>query len=432
MSEYNTAKTVNVNVRKQGSATSRASFDTGLFLSYEMHSVSGKRVETFISPQSMADAGFDTNGETYQWAVQFFGQFVKPEKILIGYQLGEATITLVLGNETLYKFVVNGTTVSYTSDVDATAAEVSAGVQAAIDAVAGVDAVDASPDVTVSATGTDPFALQVHSDSAAVASITWAADASESAETAIGLVRTVNATWTALAVQASDSVTHTPIMSLTRITDRYITYLRSRDTTVRDSFDTTPYKTEADLINDRVHLSYTDIATNYPDAVAMSIMLTRDPGEINLNMSRVRSILPDTFTDTQYAELDSNRISYIDTVGGTNVAIGGKMLGGEWLHIQRNIDWLIVTSTLQCLNVFIQNDIVGHDQNGYAIFIDVLEVTGDTAEGQGVLVSGTSGAQLTAEPTAEDRVAQELNNLELFGQVRYAINTIDLTIRLSV
>jgi hypothetical protein len=137
-------------------------------------------------------------------------------------------------------------------------------------------------------------------------------------------------------------------------------------------------------------------------------------------------------TDTQYAALDTNKINYIDDVGGDNVIINGYCLSGEWIHVQRNIQWLIVKSTLVCLDILKENDIVGHDTDGYSIFVDDLDTFGDAAEAQGIFVRNTSGAQLTADPTEADKIAQTLKNLELFGTIRYGINTVTLSLRLSV
>lgn len=125
---------VNINISIEDAAVARAGFGVGLILGS-----SGKltsKVQEFADAPAVA-AVFSAGDPELVMANAYFGQEIQPEKVFIGQrdvnvkQKSKITIPL-LANATLYTLTLNGTGYDFTSDADATRAEIVDGLILAV------------------------------------------------------------------------------------------------------------------------------------------------------------------------------------------------------------------------------------------------------------------------------------------------------------
>lgn len=127
---------IEVNITTEGAKLTQAGFGLAMILSG-----SANWTERTREYQSLAEVLVDFAATTpeYKAAAKLFAPDVRPPRVVIGRSALKPTqrfaITPVVINSYTYKMKVNGTEVSYTSDADATATEIIAGLKAAIDAL---------------------------------------------------------------------------------------------------------------------------------------------------------------------------------------------------------------------------------------------------------------------------------------------------------
>ena len=132
---------VNVSITRETRSIQRASFAIPCFIA--SHVQFSERAKEYNSIDEITDDGFATTSNVYKAASKYFSQEVAVDKIIIGRrQVDVATLTPTVANNAVYSFKLNGTTISYTSDSSATAAEIVSGLQAAITTAGITDPVD--------------------------------------------------------------------------------------------------------------------------------------------------------------------------------------------------------------------------------------------------------------------------------------------------
>lgn len=80
----------------------------------------------------------------------------------------------------------------------------------------------------------------------------------------------------------------------------------------------------------------------FPEVALMANRLSIDPDNGSSTWVHVRLVgaMPDQLTATEEANLKTKGVFYYVTVGGVNVTLGGKVIGGEWVDVVLGIDWL--------------------------------------------------------------------------------------------
>lgn len=125
-----------VNITREAAKLTRAGFGTPLVFGEHNKFDLGELARVYNNITAVEE-DFSTSDEEYKAAAKLFGQDVSPEQIIIGDRGANATqkmtVTIdTVENNTDYFTYINGTEFKYTSDADATAAEISAGLVAAI------------------------------------------------------------------------------------------------------------------------------------------------------------------------------------------------------------------------------------------------------------------------------------------------------------
>lgn len=138
---------VDVRITRVSSAVTQQGFSTPLILAYHTRWTSD-RVRSYASLDEMVAAGFTPDDGAYRVASAVWSQPNPPGAIKIGRRANAFTqslqLTPTVANNTTYAVEVDGQEVSYTSDGTASVGEIVAGLVAAINALADVDAIIAT------------------------------------------------------------------------------------------------------------------------------------------------------------------------------------------------------------------------------------------------------------------------------------------------
>lgn len=334
---------VDVQIDRQTAGITQVGFGTLMILG--QHTRFAERIRFYESLDGVVADGFLTSDNEYKAAAKAFGQDIKPDRIAIGRrtapvaQVNTISISSVV-NSFAYTVTINGTTVTYTSDADATGAEIQAGLIAAINANSTIN-----PYVTASAGGgTD---VVVTSDLAGHAfSISVGTNLSVAATTPNnGIIEDIQAV-----VNASDDWYCLIITSKLKQeildaasdieTRKKIFIVSTADTDVRDGTANSVLDLLEALGYDRTGYIYSGDAANYPEASWAGGTLPLDPGSETWKFKEASGNIADTLTTTQQSNIKNINGNTYETYAGVSMFAEGKMVSGEYIDVIRFVDWL--------------------------------------------------------------------------------------------
>ncbi len=157
---------VAIAVTLTGTKFPQASFGIGAILSNSVGFTARSIAVTAAS--ELTEYGYSTTSDEYLAAQLYFGQSVKPQQLkILRRQIDNVPVSITtVANATDYTCTINGTEFSFTSDADATAEEIAAGLVAAInlgsEPVTATDNLDGTYDLDADVAGT-AFTVEVDS-----------------------------------------------------------------------------------------------------------------------------------------------------------------------------------------------------------------------------------------------------------------------------
>lgn len=332
---------IDVQISRETTSVARASFSVPLIMT--AHTAFPERAREYTSTLSVAD-DFDTDSNTYKMAQLAFGQELRPTKIVIGrIQVPSVTVVPVVQNSTLYSFTIgtteNAYTISYTSDADATDAEIVAGLEAAFGSagVTGVDFVSGTTQFTISpSVAGNGWYFVDNQDNLTVTQAT----ASESIADSIAAIQGVNDSWYGLVCEDHSEATILAIAADIEAKKKiYVTSTQDSDVKGTSTIDVGSQLKA--LGYNRTALIFTDNAdTEFPEAAWVGGQLPEQPGSNTWAYKDLTGVSVATLTGTESSNLDNKNVSSFETVGGNRATIGGKLASGEYIDIIITSDWL--------------------------------------------------------------------------------------------
>jgi hypothetical protein len=152
---------VNVTITNTTASVSRQGFGVPLVLGYHTRFI--ERFRAYTTAAAMLTDGFTTSDFEYKAVSAIFAQNPRPVKVIVGRRLTAPTwkvrLTPIAQNSYAYSVKIGSETATFTSDANATVAEIVTGLVAAINGLSGAfTASDVGPgtaiDVTADAAGT--------------------------------------------------------------------------------------------------------------------------------------------------------------------------------------------------------------------------------------------------------------------------------------
>lgn len=341
------ADIVQVTISTEATAPTRVGFGTPLVFGY--HTTFAERARVYTSTAAMVADGFATTSPAYRAAVAIFSQSPKVRRIVVGRAAFAPTMKVVLTpivqNTHLYTVTINGVSFTFTSDASATAAEITAGLVAAINAgaepVTAVDLVgtfrlDADvagvlftlevlrADLTQSNTTVDPgivadlLAIQQFNDE-------WYSvhPTSQGAAEILALAAQVETMTKIMIVSSADDV------------------LPAGTAGLGESLETAGYARTALLYHPKPH--------QYAGAAWAGKLLPLDPGSATWKFKTLAGVDTVSLTDTEEGNLEADNVNHYTEVAGVSITQQGVSSSGEFIDITTGVDFL--TARLQ-ENVF--------------------------------------------------------------------------------
>ena len=363
---------VNVQISRQTTPVSRASFGLGMFLG--AHKRFTNRIQQYTSVQSMLDAGFSSTDSEVIAAQKYFGQELTPTSLFIGRRAADDAVTLTFeaaaAAGVVYSLTINGEVATYTSAGAETAAVVAAAFEtanAAAFTAAGVTFDDTAAD------GTAILAPTVASTAYSLTNeqgIVITASYSETLTDALAAVRAENDTFYGVMcyshVTADILEVAATVEAMSKI---YIT--SSSESAVIDTpaaTDTTSVAAQLEAAAyARTAMLYSAVAdTQFPEAAWLGLMLPKDPGSATWKFKTLAGITRDSLTATQQTNATDKSANVYVEIGGVNITLEGTVSAGEFIDVIRGIDWTDARLTERIYSVLVNNDKVAYTDTGIA------------------------------------------------------------------
>jgi hypothetical protein len=332
-------QTVEVNITKETTTVERAAFNIPAFVA--SHTAFSPRTKEYASLSAVA-ADFSTTSNVYIAATAYFGQELKPPKIVIGRrQVNSVTGTIsTVTVGAVYSLTVNGINVSYTALSGATQQSIIDGLEAAYAA-----ATSTILPATTFLDNTGSFTI-----SPTVAGVEWSIKASSN----IALVQaSATETWadTLTAVRASSDAfyglnteDHTDAAILAIAAWAQASNVLYGASTASATVPTASTTDIGSLLNaagyDRTFLMYNAGAdTTFPEAAWMGRKLPPVPGSAQWIHAQLVGPTPDKLTAAQIGYLEAKKVNYYVRISGRNVTKQGWVSDGTFIESTVLIDW---------------------------------------------------------------------------------------------
>lgn len=410
---------LNVNISRQTQSVSQAGFGTALILSL----TGPMAVGTLRSYSSLTDVGVDfaTSDEAYKAASKLFAQSPKPTLVKIGKMLAKVaqvnTITPTPANLAHFIVTIDSVAYDYTSDADATAAEIVAGLSALINADAGCNlaATGSATLILTSKLAGQPSSVVVSPN---LANVLTTAN--------VGVVESLQAItltdndWYAL---VSTLKTDKDVLQIAGYIETVLKIfgVSSSAAGLYDASSTTDlaYKLKAASYF-RTFVMYSADAANYPEAALMGRCLPTTPGSETWAFKTLAGSVVDNLNTTQVGALKGKNCNYYMTLGGQSITLDGKVSGGEYIDIIRLIDLLAARMQEGIFAQLVRNDKIPFTNGGITVVESVVRsvlkanqksggVAPDDVDSDGNLVAGFStNFPKVSDVASADRAARSL------------------------
>lgn len=335
-----TQSIIQIQITRQTQSVTRAAFNIPMVLGVHAFFPERSRVYTTLA----AVAGdISTDSPLYAAAQLMFGQQTAPTQIVIG-RKAVSTVQLTaqgaLQANTVYSVVINGVTVSFTTDATPTQTEWSAGMLTAIGnvvpALTGFTVTDNSAGM-LTFTITNPAVFSIKDTGTTTAVFT--AVSGEKYSDAINAIVAYNNTWYGLTI---DSHVQADVLDVAAQVEgmKKIFFTSSQDVAAQGTGTSDiGAQLKAKNYTRTMVLWQSKADTEFPENAVMSQLLQYTPGSYTAMFKSFSGITVDSLTDNAVVNLKSKNYNTYETVGGVSMLSNGVVASGEYLDVVVLVDW---------------------------------------------------------------------------------------------
>ena len=376
---------IQITLSRESVAVATASFSIPLILAEFTNFAERTRTYNNITD---VEVDFDEGEPVHEMAEQLFGQStvlgaVPPSLVVGRKQIDNTVLTPTVANSAVYTVTVNGTAYSFTSGLAATAAEITAGLEAAITAT-GVTVTDN--------TGTLTIAPSVSGGNWSVTTSANIAKvdgpSTESWTDALAAVEVENDTWYALfsptQVLADQDELAEAIRARRKIYGISNSDVNALTTATTDIGAILSARSEGRTFGVWSATS----ATEYPEAVWAGSQLAVTPGSNDWDFKRGVGATVSKLSPTQITNLKAKNWNYYIAKGGVNIFMNGNMFDGQPIDLTVGEDWLYARLQEQIYFRLINSLKVPMTNVGMTIIEGEIRSVLSQAEANGLIDSG--------------------------------------------
>jgi len=355
-----------VSISAQTQGITQQGFSDALILGAHNHWTD--RVHIYGNLSEMVADGFATTDPEYRAAMRWFSQTPTPARVYVGRRANRPTLhwtlTPVVGNSTVYRVKVNGDTATYTSDSSATAAEITAGLAAAIDGLSEAITVTANPTtVTFEANAVGAYHYVESLTPTTLLVALDHADAGVAAD--LDAILLENDDWYGL-IHCYNSVAEGMAAAAWVEANKKFFLAQTSDTAAANS-------TTTDLLAELQNAAYArTVGVYHPDPIAfndaawMATVFPYDPGSRTWKFKTPAGVSLPALNATQRANLRNKNGNFLDRVLGTNIMVEGKTASGAFADITHGVDWLTARIQEEGFRLFISEPKIPMTDGGLA------------------------------------------------------------------
>lgn len=299
-----------------------------------------ERARTYNSITQVG-SDFSSTSNAYLMAQKLFGQTsvlgAPPPSIVIGRrQVDEVTLTPTVASNQVYTVTINDTAYTYTSDADATAAEITAGLADEVGTLTGITVTDNTGTLTVGVTTLgEGWSIKTSSNLVKVNTApteTWVE--------ALEAVEMENDSWYLLTAETQVAAEQEVLSDAIQARDKI--YGISSADVVAPTTGTTDIgailnaKSAARTFG--VYLP--TAATEFPEAAWAGSQLAVTPGANDWDFKRAVGVTVSKLSPTQITNLKNKSWNYYIAKGGVNIFQNGDMFDKKPIDVQIGKDWL--------------------------------------------------------------------------------------------
>jgi Protein of unknown function (DUF3383) len=421
-----------LNIVADSAGVARAGFGVPLILSANAGWT--ERVRSYSDIASVL-SDFASGTPEYLTANAIFSQSPRPAKIKIGRSALKPTlrylITPVAVNSTVYSVAVSGpgitaSTASYTSDGSATAAEISAGLTTAINAVVGNNylAADLTGSLTVTADAPgnwfalefDPLLLTVKQN-----------HADPGVATDLAAIALEDGDWYCLLTNYNSSAyvdgAATWVESNGRIYTAHVNDSEAISTVVGngdtlDMLHTNTYGRTAGFwhISNSKHLAGRSAGKRLP----------LEPGSNTWKFAQLGGISTSNLTGTHRGNLTARKANFFENVAGKSFLSEGTMADGTFIDDQIGLDWLDDDLRKSVLEVLLASPKTPYTDEGISRIEAAVKASLTRAERRGIITEGWGvTVPKAADVSLGDKAARILRNVNFTATLAGAIHGVN-------
>lgn len=425
------ASIVNVVITRTSASVSRASFNIPLIAAYHTHN--SDLVRTYSASTGLAAMvtdGFEVDEPAYLAAVALLSQSPRPKTFKIGRLTSSwnqsITLTPVAASSTVYSGRVADQSWTFTSDADATLAEVCTGIAAAIDALDGVTAVSTGTAVTISVT---EAARLVNISRTGVGTYAWAdATVAGTIATELSAIQAQDPEWYGFVTDRTSEL-HINAVAAWAETQRKIYLPTSADSATWDQGSTT------DIASDIETNSYKRTALwvheNYDEflgSAMLGLILPFDPGSANWAHKSPAGVAMSAWSSTQQAALLAKRANILIPVAGIGDTQWGTT-GSDFLDNVQGEDWVAATIQEDVFAFLHGEPKIPYTDRSVARLRGVIEAVLQRGVENGIVAEDPqffTEAPLVEDVAPADRANRHLPDVVFSFRLSGAINTVDV------
>lgn len=431
------ASIVNVVISRTSAQISRASFNIPLIAAYHTHTTElVKEYTASTALQAMATDGFTTDEPAYLAAVALLSQSPRVRKFKIGRLTGTwnqtIEITPTAASSTVYSGRVADQSWTFTSDADATLAEVNTGIAAAIDALDGVTATSSGTAVTVSVTAA---ARLVNVSRTGTGAYTWKdTTAAGTIAAELAVLAAADPNWYAFVTDRT-SEAHINAVAAWTETQRKIYAPTSADSGILVQ------ATTDDIASDIQDSSYKRTALwvheNYDEflgAAMLGLILPFDPGSANWAHKAPAGVSKSNWDANQQAAALAKRANILIDVAGLGTTQWGTT-GSDFLDNVQAEDWVTATIQEDVFAFLRSSPKIPYTDRSVARLRGVIEAVLVRGVNDGIIADSPTPfteAPLVEEVSEVDRANRHLPDVVFSFRLSGAINTVDILGLVSV
>jgi hypothetical protein len=437
---------VSITISQDSVGIARAGFGVPMILSATANWV--ERIRFYSGLSEVAQDFASTSSAEYLAAQAIFSQSPRPERIAIGRSALPPTqqYTLAATARDSYTYTVGvegdgvtSTEVSYTSDSSATLTEIHTGLVAALNAVAGnnyLAVLDGTPSnpftVTADAAG-EWFSISVKPTDIAIAQT----HADPGVATDLAAIATEDSSWYALCTLYNSDAYVKAAAAWVEANKKIYIFDINESEAVTDASDGTQ-----GTLDDLKTLGYArTMGAYYPEPAAMMAaawmgrVLPLEPGSETWKFKSLAGVGATNLTSTQRTNVVNRNANSIETVAGVKVTFNGTTSDGDFLDVQRGLDWLEDDMSVRVMGMLAGLDKVPYTDAGVALIQAQVIASLQSAVAKGILTSDPAPVVTVpkvANVSPSDKAARILPDVKFSATLAGAIHKVNITGVVSV